>query len=70
MNNIMAKIITSGARRKVLTLFLKNPDSRFCLREIRQKTEEHMNAARAIEKARFLPEKITSFPKEKYGVNA
>ncbi|MFH1510728.1 MAG: nucleotidyltransferase domain-containing protein [Candidatus Woesearchaeota archaeon] len=44
MNNIIERIITSCARRSVLTLFLKNPDSRYYLREIARITGEHVNA--------------------------
>ena len=43
---MLDKIITSKTRRKLLALFLTNPDSEFYLRELSRKTGEQLNSVR------------------------
>ena len=43
---MLDKLITSKTRRKLLTIFLTNPGSKFYLRELSRKTDEHVNAVR------------------------
>ena len=43
---MLDKLITSKTRRKLLTIFLTNPGSKFYLRELSRKTNEQVNAVR------------------------
>jgi len=43
---MIKEIITSNARRKLLTLFLINPETKFYIRELARKTGEYVNSVR------------------------
>ena len=43
---MLENLITSRTKRKLLTIFLTNPDSKFYLRELSRKTGEQVNAVR------------------------